>query len=147
MNPIQKALEFADGSICRHEDLRRGGYLWTICESCGAKWADDQGGFKPSQWPEIYDAAVDYIQKEQTELTGFFRSEDGHAFGVEGDHRGWTAEQTAIHFLRILAADSNVRFLKKNIDEARIQINRQIDDMQRRLNNINTGNLDEPETR
>lgn len=34
-------------NTCQHDETHRGGAIWTICDRCGAKWADDQGGFKP----------------------------------------------------------------------------------------------------
>jgi hypothetical protein len=36
-----------DRNTCTHEETHRGGCLWTICDSCGRRWADDEGGFKP----------------------------------------------------------------------------------------------------
>ena len=27
-----------------HENTHRGGAIWTICDDCGQKWADDEGG-------------------------------------------------------------------------------------------------------
>jgi len=41
----------AEGNFCQHENTKRGGIIWTICEDCGQKWADDQGGFKPYEPP------------------------------------------------------------------------------------------------
>jgi hypothetical protein len=32
---------------CEHEDTHRGGAIWTICDQCGKRWADDEGGLKP----------------------------------------------------------------------------------------------------
>ncbi|MHB8284374.1 MAG: hypothetical protein ACYDD1_06830 [Caulobacteraceae bacterium] len=47
-------LDYAEAQICLHEDLKRGGVLWTICGQCGRKWADDEGGFTPdAEPPEI----------------------------------------------------------------------------------------------
>lgn len=37
-------------NTCQHEETHRGGFLWEICDQCGAKWADDQGG-KP-EWSD-----------------------------------------------------------------------------------------------
>jgi len=36
-----------DRNTCAHEETHRGGSLWTICDQCGRKWADDEGGFQP----------------------------------------------------------------------------------------------------
>ncbi len=47
------ALEaYASGQICMHEDTHRGGTLWEICNQCGAKWADDEGGKPKFKWPK-----------------------------------------------------------------------------------------------
>jgi len=46
-----------DAEICTHEETYRGGSIWTICDSCGMKWADDRGGFKPYQEPSELTAA------------------------------------------------------------------------------------------
>jgi hypothetical protein len=40
-------LDEVDQNTCRHESTHRGGVIWTICDDCGAKWADDEGGFVP----------------------------------------------------------------------------------------------------
>lgn len=37
---------------CAHEELVRGGTMWTICTLCDKKWSDDNGGFKPDIQPE-----------------------------------------------------------------------------------------------
>lgn len=42
-------LDHVDRVTCIHDDTHRGGVLWTICDSCGRKWADDEGGFVPHQ--------------------------------------------------------------------------------------------------
>ena len=41
---LREALEDCLTAIpfCEHEDTHRGGAIWTICDSCGYKWADDQ---------------------------------------------------------------------------------------------------------
>lgn len=41
------ALAQIEADECHHEDTQRGGAIWTICNGCGRKWADDEGGFKP----------------------------------------------------------------------------------------------------
>ena len=44
-------LDYADRNECTHEETHRGGAIWTICDGCGQKWADDEGGFKPYEEP------------------------------------------------------------------------------------------------
>jgi hypothetical protein len=60
---IRAALDYADINICTHEDTHRGGVLWTICGACDTKWADDEGGFKPSPWPKLLEAAIDELHE------------------------------------------------------------------------------------
>lgn len=53
---------------CRHETTHRGGNIWTICDDCGAQWADDRGGFKPwTQLPLIADAKALLKRKDTNE--------------------------------------------------------------------------------
>ncbi len=44
---LEKLLSYAERNECHHENTHRGGIIWTICDDCGGKWADDQGGLKP----------------------------------------------------------------------------------------------------
>jgi hypothetical protein len=46
---LSDLLDHVDRETCVHENTHRGGAIWTICEDCGMKWADDRGGFKPHQ--------------------------------------------------------------------------------------------------
>lgn len=50
------AINELDRNTCRHETRHRGGFIWTICDDCGAEWADDRGGFRPSKIAEKVDA-------------------------------------------------------------------------------------------
>lgn len=49
---LSDLLAYAERTICYHEETHRGGGIWTICDSCGQKWADDEGGFQPAVVPE-----------------------------------------------------------------------------------------------
>jgi len=44
---LKALLHHHERSVCTHEETHRGGGIWTICDSCQRKWADDEGGFKP----------------------------------------------------------------------------------------------------
>jgi hypothetical protein len=46
---LRGLLDEIEVKTCIHEDTHRGGVLWTICDGCGMKWADDEGGFVPHQ--------------------------------------------------------------------------------------------------
>lgn len=48
---LSRLVDYADRQTCRHEETHRGGYLWTICDQCGCKWADDQGGMPEFKLP------------------------------------------------------------------------------------------------
>lgn len=50
-------IEEVDADTCRHEAVKRGGAIWTICQDCDRKWADDQGGFVPYSDPPALAAA------------------------------------------------------------------------------------------
>ena len=41
---FSELLKYAECNTCLHEETHRGGAIWTICDQCGAKWADDEGG-------------------------------------------------------------------------------------------------------
>lgn len=56
--PLLRALlDLYDKNTCIHEDTTRGGSIWTICQGCGRKWADDEGGFQPHVDPPEVQAA------------------------------------------------------------------------------------------
>lgn len=44
-------------NTCHHENTHRGGAIWEICDECGAKWADDEGGRPEWQDPPEWIAA------------------------------------------------------------------------------------------
>lgn len=44
---FKSLLNYAEQQHCLHEETHRGGAIWEICDSCGMKWADDEGG-KPA---------------------------------------------------------------------------------------------------
>lgn len=39
-------------NTCQHENTHRGGVIWEICDDCGLKWADDEGGKPVWQDPQ-----------------------------------------------------------------------------------------------
>ena len=58
LDAAEKALEALldrdEQNTCDHQHTHRGGAIWEICDDCGMKWADDQGGKPewsvPSEW-------------------------------------------------------------------------------------------------
>ena len=60
---LRYVLEYAERETCTHEETHRGGAIWEICDSCGAKWADDAGG-KPADahdFPKVLINARDFL--------------------------------------------------------------------------------------
>ena len=75
---LQSVLEYAERETCTHEETHRGGAIWEICDSCGKKWADDEGG-KPDgahDLPQVLIDARDFlhslpnVQEHATPLAG-----------------------------------------------------------------------------
>lgn len=63
---LNSAIEAIQGLLklvpmCEHEDTHRGGAIWEICDSCGAEWADDEGGRPEYREPVEITAALDAI--------------------------------------------------------------------------------------
>lgn len=56
---LEAALALAGKHICPHEERHRGGVIWEFCDNCDAKWADDEGGFKPNPDAALLEAIAD----------------------------------------------------------------------------------------
>lgn len=54
-------LRWADLQWCAHDETHRGGAIWEICDQCGAKWADDEGG-RPADAGSQPKQLSDYIE-------------------------------------------------------------------------------------
>lgn len=54
---LRKLLDHVDRETCTHDETHRGGGIWTICDECGMKWADDRGGFVPYKDPPAVEQA------------------------------------------------------------------------------------------
>ncbi len=71
----QELLKCAEQQECHHEETHRGGVLWTICNNCDRKWADDDGGFQPYVEPVEITAAREALDafvssgKQETQET------------------------------------------------------------------------------
>lgn len=61
---LEKVIRFAENQLCLHEETHRGGTIWTICNMCGQKWADDEGGFKPYEEPAILTEARNLLENK-----------------------------------------------------------------------------------
>ena len=60
---LRSVLEYAERETCTHEETYRGGAIWEICDSCGAKWSDEEGG-KPADahdFPKVLTDARDFL--------------------------------------------------------------------------------------
>lgn len=59
---VRALVHHIEMETCTHEETHRGGAIWEICNSCGAKWADDNGGKPTFKWPAAVEAAHDYLE-------------------------------------------------------------------------------------
>jgi hypothetical protein len=62
---LQGLLRYAEINTCQHDETQRGGAIWTICNQCGRKWADDEGGFQPYVEPKEITNAYAAITRAQ----------------------------------------------------------------------------------
>lgn len=62
---IRILLAESERNSCQHEETYRGGAIWEICCSCGAKWANDEGGKPEYAEPKSWDMASAAIAKLQ----------------------------------------------------------------------------------
>ena len=67
---LERVLRRDENQTCPHDETYRGGNIWEICHSCGAKWADDEGG-KP-EWhdPQEWDIARALISRHKETSNG-----------------------------------------------------------------------------
>ena len=70
-------LDHVDAETCVHEELHRGGTIWTICDGCGRKWADDEGGFVPHSDPPAVAKARAIIEATIAAETGAVGTPEG----------------------------------------------------------------------
>jgi len=65
---LKNLLDRDERYTCQHEETHRGGFLWEICDCCGAKWADDMGGKTewkdPPEWVAAH-AALEVLAAEE----------------------------------------------------------------------------------
>lgn len=54
---IARLLAHVEQQTCTHEETHRAGVIWEICDACGAKWADDEGGKPAFRWPAVVEQA------------------------------------------------------------------------------------------
>lgn len=68
---FEAVLAYAERNTCLHDETYRGGTIWEICDSCGAKWADNEGG-KPADvhdFPKVLTDARDLLYKIAHQIT------------------------------------------------------------------------------
>jgi len=49
---LKNIIDYSNTNTCLHEETHRGGTIWEICDTCGMKWADDEGG-KPNDAHDV----------------------------------------------------------------------------------------------
>ena len=73
---LDRLLRRDEINTCQHDETHRGGVLWEICDSCGAKWAEDEGGKPEWKDPQEWIDARDIISKIKIEMKNY---DDGQA--------------------------------------------------------------------
>lgn len=73
---LDRLLRRDEINTCQHDETHRGGVLWEICDSCGAKWAEDEGGKPEWKDPQEWIDARDIISKIKIEMKNH---DDGQA--------------------------------------------------------------------
>lgn len=74
--PINNLLSYVNSKECLHEDTYRGGAIWTICRSCGRKWADDDGGFEEYTTPKAISDVEEALAVPQLTAPSVLRWEE-----------------------------------------------------------------------
>lgn len=131
LKAFKDLLTYAERNTCLHEETHRGGAIWEICDNCGMKWADDEGG-KPAnahEWPAAIAAAQEAldglsaitVEPDQATLGAWaHKKQDGAEYQVairsEWDHRD--TELTTLR-IRSLIADKDMITSQANLDLAR----------------------------
>ncbi|WP_208689143.1 hypothetical protein [Pseudomonas aeruginosa] len=89
---MNKAMELLRGLVseierqtCEHEETHRGGAIWEICDSCGAKWADDEGGKPEFEWPESVEKAREFLAAHPAVEQAGGDERDLQAEGAQGE--------------------------------------------------------------
>ncbi len=52
--------------MCLHEETHRAGAIWSVCDQCGVKWADDEPKPLPKQ-PRWYPMATQALARYSVE--------------------------------------------------------------------------------
>ena len=68
---IRELVDHIERNTCTHEGTHRGGAIWEVCDSCGARWADDEGGKPEFKWPAVVEKAraILALRPERVPLT------------------------------------------------------------------------------
>lgn len=72
IHTIQDLIGHIEKNTCPHEETYRGGTIWEICSSCGAKWADNEGGKPAYTTPKVILDAEDlitFLKQSQTPIS------------------------------------------------------------------------------
>lgn len=68
---IRELVDHIERNTCTHEETHRGGAIWEVCDSCGARWADDEGGKPEFKWPAVVEKAraILALRPERVQMT------------------------------------------------------------------------------
>jgi hypothetical protein len=69
LEALESLLSRDERNTCQHEETHRGGTIWEICDSCGAKWSDDRSPKPewkdPEEWANARAAIAKATQEPQ----------------------------------------------------------------------------------
>lgn len=68
---LASAVNEASRSMCLHDETRRAGAIWTVCNQCGVKWADDEPKPLPEQppwFPGAVQALAEYEHEREQQV-------------------------------------------------------------------------------
>jgi len=70
---LERLLARDERNTCQHQETHRGGAIWTICDDCGCKWADDKGGMPkwkdPPEWTAARKALAAHRATQQAQAS------------------------------------------------------------------------------
>jgi hypothetical protein len=138
-------LGYVERNECTHEETHRGGAIWTICDGCGMKWADDEGGFVPYKEPEPITRARNALAAANQSDGGknyFFETEEeaaeaadnGRNPGGKSYYRPSPPAPQAVEAVEAVSVDEVAGIIVDWADDNDLELtDRQVDDLARAI--------------
>ena len=103
---LERLLARDERNTCQHQETHRGGAIWTICDDCGCKWADDKGGMPkwkdPPEWTAARKALAAHRATQQAQASESAEARDAARYRAIRDK----ARETRISPCRGLRGES-----------------------------------------